>query len=70
MAAAQVEGRFNEAVSYALSRIGLPNLELKREQLAAIRFLYDRKDVFLWTDGFREIGVLRSIAVPVRLRWQ
>ena len=39
---------FNEAVLYAVSRPRLSNVELKREQLAAICFLYDGKDVFLW----------------------
>ena len=49
MATAQMaEGshRVNEAVSYTVSHIGLPSIELKREQLAAICFLYDEEDFF------------------------
>ena len=50
MATAQVtEDRlFTDALSYALSRVGLSSIALKQEQLTAIRYLYQRKDVFLW----------------------
>ena len=46
--------RFNDAVSYALSRIGLLHIKLKREQLAAICFLYNGKVFFYgyqWVSG-------------------
>ena len=50
MATAQVtEDRlFTDALSYALSRVGLSSIALKQEQLTAIRYLYQRKNVFLW----------------------
>ena len=50
MAAAQVtEDRlFTDALSYALSRVGLSSIALKQEQLTATRYLYQWKDVFLW----------------------
>ena len=52
---AEERSRFNKAVSYTLSRITLSNIELKREHLAAIRFLYFGKDIFLWLPtGFEE----------------
>ena len=35
-------------LSYAFSRIGLPVTAIKQEQLTAIRYLYNRKDVPLW----------------------
>ena len=50
MATAQVtEDRlFTNALSYALSCVGLSSIALKQEQLTAVRYLYQRKDVFLW----------------------
>ena len=39
---------FTDTLSYALSRVGLSSIALKQEQLTAIRYLYQRKDVFLW----------------------
>ena len=36
------------ALSYAFSRVGLPGITIKQEQLTAIRYLYAQKDVFLW----------------------
>ena len=36
----------------------LSNIELKREQLAAIHFLYNGKDVSKVTKGLREISLL------------
>ena len=38
--------------------IWLSNIELKREQLAAIRFLYNEKDVSKVTKGLWEISLL------------
>ena len=55
MATAQVmEDRlFTDALSYALSCVGLSTITLKQEQLTAIRYLYQRKDIFLWLpNGF------------------
>ena len=50
MATAQVtEDRlFTDALSYTLSRAGLSSIALKQEQLTAICYLYQRKDLFLW----------------------
>ena len=39
---------FTDALSYALSCIGLSSITLKQEQLTAIRYLYQQKDIFLW----------------------
>ena len=39
---------FTGALSHALSRIGLSSIALKQEQLTTIRYLYQRKDIFLW----------------------
>ena len=40
---------YSQGVSYpTLSCIGQPDIALKCEQLVGIRFLYERKDVFLW----------------------
>ena len=50
MATAQVtkDRLFTDALSYALSCVGLSSIVLKQEQLTAIRYLYQRKDIFLW----------------------
>ena len=50
MATAQVtEDRlFTDALSYALSRVGLSSIALKQEQLTAICYFYQQKDVLLW----------------------
>ena len=57
MATAQMEegsSRFNEAISYTLSCVGLLHIELKQEQLAAICF-YTMGKVFFygyqWVSG-------------------
>ena len=68
MATAQVtEDRlFTDALSYALSRVGLTSNALKQEQLTAICYLYQWKDVFLWlpTGLPNQVGLLRGVAVP------
>ena len=38
----------DRAFSYALQRLGCPDLTLKPEQRVAVEFLYEGKDVFLW----------------------
>ena len=50
MATTQVmeDRQFTDDLSYALSRIGFSSIALKQEQLTAIRYLYQRKDGFLW----------------------
>ena len=50
LATAQVtEDRlFTDALLYVLSCVGLSSIALKQEQLTAIHYLYQRKDVFLW----------------------
>ena len=65
MATAQVtEDRlFTDALSYALSRVGLSSIALKQEQLTAIRYLYQRKDVFLWLPT----GLGKSVCYEVLL---
>ena len=72
MATAQVtEDRlFTDALSYALSRVGLSSIALKQEQLTAIRYLYQRKDVFLWLPtGFGKLvyEVLRSFSISLEV---
>lgn len=39
---------FTGALSYALSKLGTPNLVLKEEQKKAILAVYDGNDVFVW----------------------
>ena len=38
----------NGALSYSFSCVGLPGIAIKQEQLTAIHYLYNRKDVPLW----------------------
>jgi len=47
MAASSVSS-FDACLAFALERIGKQQLKLKREQVASIRHVYDRKDVFVW----------------------
>ena len=42
------EKAFEDSISYGLSRIGRPELTLKPQQLEAVRYIYEEKDVFLW----------------------
>ena len=39
---------FDRAVAYALGKLKRHELQLKKEQLQAIRHMYEGKDVFLW----------------------
>ena len=39
---------FGQAVSYALSKVGKPEMVLKNEQLTAIQHVHNGKDVFVW----------------------
>ena len=39
---------FDCAVVYALQQLRCPSMQLKTEQKAAIKTIYDRKDVFVW----------------------
>ena len=39
---------FEEAQSYALVQLGMPQLSLKEEQKQAIHALYSGSDVFVW----------------------
>ena len=39
---------FAKAVSHALSKVGKIGMDLKPEQMQAIRHLYEGRDVFLW----------------------
>ena len=49
-----VTSEFDRAVAYSLSRLGKPDLELRPEQKAFIRHVYEGKDVFVWLST--EIG--------------
>ena len=39
---------FSSAISYALEKLGVPDLILKEEQRLSIQAVYDGKDVFIW----------------------
>ena len=39
---------FTKAVSHAVSKVGRTGIDLKPEQVKAIRHLYEGRDVFLW----------------------
>ena len=54
---------FTDALSYDLSCVGLSSIALKQEQLTAIRYLYQRKDVFLWLPT----GLGKSVCYEVLL---
>ena len=45
---ASVEDTFREASSFSLSRLGLSGVCLKEEQLAAVKGVYERQDVFVY----------------------
>ena len=49
--------QFTDALSYALSHIGLSSIALKQEQLTAIHYLYQRKTSFC---GYRLVSGSRS----------
>ncbi len=42
------ESEFDRAVVYALERVGRSSLQLKPEQRASIKAVFDGKDVFIW----------------------
>ena len=44
---------FNDAVKYALERVGKAGMVLKSKQVEAIRCVYEEKDVFLPTGSGR-----------------
>ena len=48
MAVSSGKTAFGQAVSYALSKVGKPEMVLKNEQLTAIQHVYNGKDVFVW----------------------
>ena len=39
---------FDECVSKALHRLGMPHISLKKEQLASMEAIYAGRDVFMW----------------------
>jgi len=39
---------FHKALSFAVSKIGKEGIVLKPEQLQAVRYIYEGRDVFLW----------------------
>ena len=41
------EDTFREALSFSLSRLGLSGVCLKEKQLAAVKGVYERQDVFI-----------------------
>ena len=49
---------FGQAVSYALSKVGKPEMMLRNEQLTAIQRVYNGKDVFVWLlTGYPSLSV-------------
>ena len=38
----------DRSISYALDKVGCSSITLKDEQMACIKYIYQRKDVFLW----------------------
>ena len=45
-------------MSYALSKVGKPEMVLKNEQLTAIQHVYNGKDVFVWLPtGYPSLSV-------------
>ena len=48
MAVSSRKTAFAQAVSYALSKVGKPEMVLKNEQLTAIQHVYNGNDVFVW----------------------
>ena len=48
MAATAEAVSFEDCIAYSLAKLGVPELKLKREQLAAIRAVHDGKDCFVW----------------------
>ena len=48
MAVSSGKTAFAQAVSYALSKVGKPEMVLKNEQLTAIQHVYNGKDVSVW----------------------
>ena len=46
---------FSSAISYALEKLAVPHLILKKEQHLSIQAVYDGKDIFIWLPtGFRK----------------
>ena len=48
MAVSSGKTAFGQVVSYALSKVGKPEMVLKNEQLTAIQHIYNGKNVFVW----------------------
>ena len=49
---------FGQVVSYALSKVGKPEMVLKNEQLTAIQHVYNGKDAFVWLPtGYPSLSV-------------
>ena len=44
----QMETRFDQAVACVFMRIGQGDITLKKEQLEAIKAIYDGCDAFIW----------------------
>ena len=40
--------QFTQALSYALTKLGSPEMSLKKEQRLAIQAVYGGRDVFVW----------------------
>ena len=38
----------DRSIAYALQKVGCSSVTLKHEQLMCIKYIYERKDVFLW----------------------
>ena len=40
--------KFTKALSYGLQRVGKPEVQMKDHQSKAVRYVYDKHDVFIW----------------------
>lgn len=59
---------FDRAVSYTLGKLNRQQLQLKKEQLQAIHYVYEGKDVFLWLPtGFGTEEHYGGIAIVITL---
>ena len=47
-ASSTVNRSFSQAVSYALGKLGKPQISLKEEQRPSIKAIYEGNDIFVW----------------------
>jgi len=63
---AAMEKRFEDAIAYALPRLGCSSLTLKKDQTEALKAVYDKNDVFLWLPT----GFGKSICYECVINWE